>query len=30
MLIGDKSEIPEMEYQQFIDSGLVHLIAVSG
>ncbi len=30
MLIGDKSQIPEAEYQQFVDSGLVHLIAVSG
>ena len=30
MLIGDKSQIPESEYQNFIDSGLVHLVAVSG
>lgn len=30
MLIGDKSYIPKSEYQRFIDSGLVHLIAVSG
>lgn len=30
MLIGDKSQIPEKEYEQFVDSGLVHLIAVSG
>lgn len=30
MIIGDKSQIPESEYQYFIDSGLVHLIAVSG
>jgi len=30
MLIGDKSEIPKSDYQSFIDSGLVHLIAVSG
>lgn len=30
MLIGDKSQIPESEYQSFINSGLVHLIAVSG
>ena len=30
MLIGDKSEIPESDYQNFVDSGLVHLIAVSG
>lgn len=30
MLIGDRSQIPKDEYQQFVDSGLVHLIAVSG
>lgn len=30
MLIGDKSQIPEKEYQDFINSGLVHLVAVSG
>ncbi len=30
MLIWDKSQIPKSDYQQFIDSGLVHLIAVSG
>ncbi len=30
MLIGDKSQIPESEYQSFINSGLVHLVAVSG
>ena len=30
MLIGDKSQIPKSDYQSFIDSGLVHLIAVSG
>lgn len=30
MLIWDKSQIPETEYQNFIDSWLVHLIAVSG
>lgn len=30
MLIGDKSQIPESEYQSFINSWLVHLIAVSG
>ena len=30
MLIGDKSYIPKASYQSFIDSGLVHLIAVSG
>ncbi len=29
MLIGDRSQIPEVEYQQFVDSWLVHLIAVS-
>jgi competence protein ComEC len=30
MTIGDKSLIDDDWYQQFIDSGLVHLIAVSG
>jgi len=30
MLIGDKSQIPESEYQSFINSWLVHLVAVSG
>ena len=30
MLIGDKSQIPKSDYQNFIDSWLVHLIAVSG
>lgn len=30
MLIWDKSQIPKSDYQNFIDSGLVHLIAVSG
>ncbi|MCX6824412.1 MAG: ComEC/Rec2 family competence protein [candidate division SR1 bacterium] len=30
MLIGDKSQIPESNYQSFINSGLVHLVAVSG
>ena len=30
MLIGDKSQIPPSDYQSFVDSGLVHLIAVSG
>ncbi|MCX6823130.1 MAG: ComEC/Rec2 family competence protein [candidate division SR1 bacterium] len=30
MLIGDRSMIPADEYQNFISSGLVHLIAVSG
>jgi len=30
MLIGDKSQIPKSDYQSFINSGLVHLIAVSG
>lgn len=30
MLIWDKSQIPKEDYQSFIDSGLVHIIAVSG
>ncbi len=30
MLIWDKSQIPKSDYQQFINSWLVHLIAVSG
>jgi competence protein ComEC len=30
MLIWDKSQIPKPDYQKFIDSWLVHLIAVSG
>lgn len=30
MLIGDKSQIPKSDYQDFIDSGMVHIIAVSG
>jgi competence protein ComEC len=30
MLIGDRSEIPQDKYQMYIDSGLVHIIAVSG
>lgn len=30
MVIGDKSQIPASEYQSFIDSWLVHLVAVSG
>lgn len=30
MLIGDRSQIPKSDYQSFIDSWLVHLIAVSG
>lgn len=30
MLIGDRSLIPKDDYQQFINSWLVHLIAVSG
>lgn len=30
MLIGDRSQIPKADYQWFIDSWLVHLIAVSG
>ena len=29
MLIWDKSQIPKLDYQNFIDSWLVHLIAVS-
>jgi len=29
MLIGDRSQIPESEYQTFINSWLVHLVAVS-
>lgn len=29
MVIGDRSQIPESEYQSFINSGLVHLVAVS-
>lgn len=30
MLIGDKSLLTKSDYQQFIDTGLVHMIAVSG
>jgi competence protein ComEC len=30
MLIGDRSHIPNQEYQSFVSSGLVHIIAVSG
>jgi ComEC/Rec2-related protein len=30
MLVGDKSQIPPDEYDWFIDSWLVHIIAVSG
>ena len=30
MTIGDRSLINPERYDQFIDSGLVHLIAVSG
>ncbi|MEI6672485.1 MAG: ComEC/Rec2 family competence protein [bacterium] len=30
MVIGDKSQIPESAYKSFINSGLVHLVAVSG
>ncbi len=30
MLIGDRSQIPPSDYQSFINSGLVHIIAVSG
>ena len=30
MLIGDKSLIPKDTYKDFVDSGLVHIIAVSG
>jgi competence protein ComEC len=30
MLIGDRSQIPQSDYQTFIESGLVHIIAVSG
>jgi len=30
MLIGDRSQITSDDYQWFIDSGLVHIIAVSG
>ena len=30
MLIGDKSQLSNSQYQQFVDSGIVHIIAVSG
>lgn len=30
MLVGDKSQIPPDDYDGFINSGLVHIIAVSG
>ena len=30
LLIGDKSLIPTEQYTRFVDSGLVHIIAVSG
>lgn len=30
MIVGDRSFIPKQDYDDFIDSGLVHLIAVSG
>jgi competence protein ComEC len=30
LLIGDKSLIPTEQYDTFVDSGLVHIIAVSG
>ena len=30
MLVGDRSQIPSDDYQTFIDSWLVHIIAVSG
>ncbi len=30
MLIGDRSQIPKDKYDEFISSGLVHIIAVSG
>ena len=29
MLIGDKSQLNNSQYQQFVDSGIVHIIAVS-
>lgn len=29
MMIWDRSEIPKKDYEEFIDSGLVHIIAVS-
>lgn len=30
MLIGDRSMMTEDDYKLFIDSGIVHIIAVSG
>jgi len=30
MLLGDRSLLPAEDYQLFIDSGIVHIIAVSG
>jgi ComEC/Rec2-related protein len=30
MLLGDRSLLPQDDYQLFIDSGIVHIIAVSG
>lgn len=30
MLIGDKSQLSKAEYQGFVESGIVHIIAVSG
>ena len=30
LTVGDRSHIDADRYQQFIDSGLVHIIAVSG
>lgn len=30
LLIGDKSLIPTESYETFVESGLVHIIAVSG
>ena len=30
LLLGERSQIPKTTYQNFIDSGLVHIVAVSG
>ncbi len=30
MMIGDRSLLPQDQYQNFVESGLVHIIAVSG
>lgn len=30
MMIGDRSGLEDQEYQDFITSGMVHIIAVSG